>query len=208
MRAMKDRARRHLPRAMQALALAIVATLAATYLPLAAVERGRGAQVATVVRGVHSWWNARDAVFGVRWSNLQLIDPPLASPTRLGELPSWAEPPEPPFPEAAILRVGTLAAGWPFPTLRARWTVTTRARNFPMPAEVDDQDTSIRYATESLLTGARGGGPEEKSILWAGVVGNLILFGTAAWLALAAVARLRARVAATRPEGAEAAPSR
>lgn len=202
MRAMTNRRRHLVSRLVQSLALGLVATAATTYLPLVAVERGHGARIAMVTRGVHPWWNARDEVFGVRWSNLQLIDPPLATPTRVGELPGWAEPPEPPFPESAILRVGTLAAGWPMPVLRARWTVATRARNFPVPAEVDDQDTSIRYATESLLTGGRGGGPEDRSILATGAMLNTAIYAGVAWLALVGAARL------TRRAGGEAAPSR
>ena len=94
-----------------ALVIGAVATAATTRLPLHLVDRGHGGQIRTVHRGVHAWWHARDHAWGLRWSNLQLIDPPLSTPVWEGELHGWEEPPAPPYPAAQIYRVGTLASG-------------------------------------------------------------------------------------------------
>lgn len=160
-----------------ALVVGAVATAVSTFMPMYLVERGHGAQVATIHRGVHGWWLATDSVFGLRWSNLMLIDPPLSEPVWSGELHGWQEPPPPPYPQAQFLRIGTLAAGWPLPALSMRWTVTSPTRNFPVPAEVDDADTSIVYAAESALTGSRGGGPEQVDVLWVGTLFNVVFYG-------------------------------
>lgn len=160
-------------------AAGVVVTLACAFLPLMLVERGNGARIATIHRGVHGWWNARDEVFGMRWSNLQLMDETLSTPLDDGELPGWAEPPAPPYPEGPILRVGTLALGWPKPILRLRWTVATTKQNFPMPAEVDDQDTSIVYAAEDFMQRNRAGGPQERTVLWSGALFNTAMFAIA-----------------------------
>lgn len=171
----KGRAR--LVRITVAAVIGVVAAALSTYLPIYMVERGRGAQITTIHRGVHAWWMATDAVFGLRWSNLMLIDPPLSSPVWDGEVHGWQEPPPPPYPQAQFVRIGTLAAGWPLPALSMRWTVTSTTRSFPVPAEVDDGDTSIVYAAESARTGNRGGGPDEVRPLWFGVVFNIIFYG-------------------------------
>jgi hypothetical protein len=169
-------ARSRVIRIAVALAIGLVATAVATYLPMYMVERGQGATVGTIHRGVHGWWHARDRVFGLRWSNLMLIDPPLSTPLWDGEIHGWEEPPPPPYPAAQFLRIGTLAAGWPLPALRMRWTVTSMTRSFPVPAELDDADTSIVYAAESALTGSRGGGPEQVEVLWFGAIFNVVVF--------------------------------
>ncbi|MFZ9880349.1 MAG: hypothetical protein ACO3QC_02980 [Phycisphaerales bacterium] len=163
-----------------AIAVGILATLACAFLPVLLVERGHGARITTVHRGSHGWWNARDEVFGMQWSNLQLMDETLSSPLDDGELPAWAEPPPPPYPEGPILRVGTLALGWPKPVLRLRWTVATLKQNFPMPAEIDDQDTSIVYAAEDFMQRNRGGGPQERTVLWSGALFNTAMFACVA----------------------------
>jgi hypothetical protein len=159
-----------------ALALGMVATAIMTYGPLNAAHRGRGATIRTIHRGHHGWWHARDAVFGVRWSNLMLIDPPLSSPIWEGEMHGWEEPPPPPYPEVAFLRIGTLAAGWPLPTVSMRWTVTSTDQSFPVAAELDDLDTSIAYAVESVRTGRRGGAPHEVRLLWPGILFNIAFY--------------------------------
>lgn len=163
-----------------AIAVGILATLACAFLPVLLVERGHGARITTVHRGSHGWWNARDEVFGMQWSNLQLMDETLSSPLDDGELPAWAEPPPPPYPEGPILRVGTLALGWPKPVLRLRWTVATLKQNFPIPAEIDDQDTSIVYAAEDFMQRNRGGGPQERTVLWSGALFNTAMFACVA----------------------------
>lgn len=165
-------------RLVVALVIGLAATALSTWLPMYMVERGNGAQTRTVHRGVHGWWHARDRVFGLRWSNLMLIDPPLSSPVWEGELDAWEEPPPPPYPtEVQFLRIGTLAAGWPLPAISMRWTVTAMNRSFPVPAELDDADTSIVYAAESALTGNRGGGPDEVRVLWFGAIFNVVFYG-------------------------------
>ena len=196
MRAMK----KHLLRAVVASIAGAVATVAMTYLPIHQVNRGQGARQATIFRGEHVWANARDEVFGVRWSNLRLLDERLLSPVRDGELPAWAEPPHGPYPDGVMYRVGTLAAGWPFPSLQARWIVTDRERKFPVPADLDDQDTSIYYAADDFVNGNRGGGPTEVGILWKGALADFAIYAAAAWLLLGVRARL-----VSRREGAAAA---
>lgn len=175
MRAMPN-GRARLVRIAVALAIGLVAAAVSTFMPIYLVERGNGARIETIHRGVHGWWHARDQVFGLRWSNLMLIDPPLSSPVWDGELFGWEEPPPPPYPQAQFIRIGTLAAGWPLPAVSMRWTVTTTTRSFPVPAELDDGDTSIVYAAESALTGNRGGGPDEVRVLWLGAVFNVIFY--------------------------------
>jgi hypothetical protein len=196
MRAMK----KHLLRAVVASIAGAVATVAMTYLPIHQVNRGQGARQATIFRGEHVWASARDEVFGVRWSNLWLHDERLLSPVSDGELPSWAEPPPGPYPDGVMYRVGTLASGWPFPSLRARWIVTDVSRNFPVRADVDDQDTSIFYAADDFVNGNRGGGPTEVGILWKGALADFAIYAAAAWLLLGVRARL-----VIRREGAAAA---
>ena len=196
MRGMK----KHILRAVVALIAGAVAVGAMTFLPIHQVHRGHGARITTIFRGTHVWANARDEAFGLAWSNLQLLDQQLLSPVREGELPAWAEPPPPPYPDGALLRIGTLASGWPFPALRMRWTVTTTGQNFPVPAELDDQDTSIAYAAEDFTKGNRGGGPQEIAVLWRGALANLGLYATTVWVLLS----LRATLV-TRRAGAAAA---
>ena len=187
-----------------ALAVGLIATAISVFMPMYLVERGHGAQVTTIHRGVHGWWLATDAVFGLRWSNLMLIDPPLSEPVWSGELHGWQEPPPPPYPQAQFLRIGTLAAGWPLPALSMRWTVTAPTRSFPVPAELDDADTSIVYAAESALTGSRGGGPEQIGVLWVGAVFDVVFYG-AIVVGPLALARRFARGDLTRPAASAAA---
>lgn len=189
-----------LPRTLLAAVVGAVATGAMTYLPIYLVDRGQGARITTIYRGTDSWFNARDKAFGLAWSNLQLIDRPLTSPITDGELPAWAEPPPPPHPEGPLLRIGTLASGWPLPALRARWTIVTLDRNFPVPAELDDQDTSIYYAAEDFMKGNRSGGTAEVTVLWGGALANFAIYTAAAWLLLG----LRARVVIRREAAAGA----
>lgn len=196
MRAMKTL----LLRTLLAAVVGAAATGAMTYLPIYLVDRGQGARITTIYRGTDGWYNARDEVFGLRWSNLQLIDQPLTSPIDEGELPAWAEPPPPPHPEGPLLRVGTLASGWPFPVIRARWSIATLDRNFPVGAELDDQDTSIYYAAEDFMKGNRAGGPDEVTVLWGGALANFAIYATAAWVLLG----LRARVVIRREAAAGA----
>lgn len=159
-----------------ALVVGVLATAVTARLPLHLVDRGHGGRIRTIHRGTHGWWHARDYAWGLRWSNLQLIDPPLSTPVWDGELHGWEEPPPPPYPEAQFFRVGTLASGWPLPVLRMRWTETDLRRPFPVPAELDDGDVSIWNATDSALHGSRGGPPKEKGILWFGAVANTIFY--------------------------------
>ena len=186
-------------RSLLAVTAGAAATGAMTYLPIYLVDRGEGAKITTIYRGTDGWYNARDKTFGVAWSNLQLIDQPLTSPLTEGELPAWAEPPAPPHPEGPLLRIGTLASGWPLPAIRARWTITSLDRNFPVPAELDDQDTSIYYAAEDFTKGNRGGGPDEVAILWSGALANFAIYAAAAWVLLGVRARLVIRREAVAP---------
>ena len=204
MRGMKT----HLLRAVVALIAGAAATAAMTYLPIHQVNRGHGARQTTIFRGEHVWANARDEVFGVRWSNLRLLDERLLSPVNEGDLPAWAEPPQGPYPAGVMFRVGTLAAGWPYPAMRARWIVSTLDRNFPVPADLDDQDTSIYYAADDFVHGNRGGGPTEILILWTGALANFAIYAVAAWMVLVIGRKVLPRVRArpvTRREGAAAA---
>ncbi|MFM1868139.1 MAG: hypothetical protein RL591_1547 [Planctomycetota bacterium] len=190
-----------LPRATTSLGLhsaaavvfGVIATALMTYVPLQQVDRGRGAQIRQIYRGEYAWVNARDEAFGLAWSNLQLSPTRMTTPLTDGDLPSWAEPPPPPYPDVQFLRIGTLASGWPFPTVAFRWTVTTTKRNFPIHAELDDGNTSISHAAESVLTGGRGGAPEERRVLWVGALANVATFATAAFLLLTLVARMKGR---------------
>ncbi len=176
-------------------AIGLLATLACAFLPPLFIERGNGARITTIHRGVHGWWNSRDAVFGMWWSNLQLMDETLSSPIVDGELPAWAEPPPPPYPEGPIYRVATLALGFPQPILSLRWTVSTTKQNFPMPAALDDQDTSIVYAAEDFLQRNRAGGPGERRILWGGVLVDTACFAACAWAMIARARRVTRRAA-------------
>jgi hypothetical protein len=71
--------------------------------------------------------------------------------------------------------------------------VTTTKRNFPIHAELDDGNTSISHAAESVLTGGRGGAPEERRIVWAGALANVAIFAAAAFVVLTVVARVKRR---------------
>ncbi len=172
----KSRLRGSLVRLTIALCVGVAATAFSAFLSLYMVERGQGARISTVHRGLYGWWNARDSVTGAHWSNLQLMDTPLGTPLYEGELAPWEEPPPPPYPQAQYLRIGTLSVGWPRPVLAMRWTVTSLTRSFPVPAELDDGDTSIAYAAESALTGNRGGGPDETTLIWSGIAIDVVLF--------------------------------
>jgi hypothetical protein len=178
-----------------ALVLGVVAMAGMTYLPMHLVHRGKGASVRQVRRGVHEWWHARDAVFGVRWSNLMLNDQPLSIPMWDGEMHGWEEPPPPPYPVAQFVRIGTLAVGWPLPTVAMRWTVTSTNQSFPVPAELDDADTSLPYAVESATTGRRGGKPQEIRLLWMGIAFNTVFYGAVLVGPLALARRLARRTA-------------
>ncbi|MEY3142587.1 MAG: hypothetical protein RLY21_1080 [Planctomycetota bacterium] len=196
MRAMKTL----LLRGVLPLLVGAAATAAMAYLPIYLVDRGQGARITTIYRGTESWFNARDEAFGLHWSNLQLVDQPLSSPITEGELPAWAEPPPPPHPEGPLVRIGTLASGWPFPVVRARWSIATLDRNFPVGAELDDQDTSIYYAAEDFVKGNRAGGPDEVTILWGGALANFAIFA----LAVSVLIDLRIRIVTRRATAAAA----
>lgn len=167
-----------------AVVFGIIATVLMTYIPLQRVDRGEGAKIRQIYRGEYAWVNAQDRALGLAWSNLQLMPTRMTTPLLDGELPAWAEPPPPPYPDVQFLRIGTLAVGWPLPTVAFRWTVTTTKRNFPIHAELDDGNTSISHAAESVLTGGRGGAPEERRVLWVGALTNLAIFATAAFAIL------------------------
>lgn len=174
-----------------ALAVGAVATVISVFAPLATVERGRGAICWTIHRGHHLWFVAADEVPGLRWWNLQLSEQPLLNEFHDGEVAPWAEPPtEPPVP-VHLLRIAQLGAGWPEPALRIRWTVDTPKQAFPMPAEIDDQDTSIVYAAEAFL-GMRPGGPAERTILWRGALIDTVFFGALSLVALGVVRQVAA----------------
>lgn len=176
-----------------AVVFGVIATALMTYLPLQKVDRGRGAQIRQIYRGEYAWVNARDEAFGLAWSNLQLSPTRMTTPLTDGDLPRWAEPPPPPYPDVQFLRIGTLASGWPLPTVAFRWTVTTTKRNFPIHAELDDGNTSISHAAESVLTGGRGGAPEERRIVWVGALANVAMYAAAAFVVLTVVARVKRR---------------
>lgn len=195
MRGMKT----HLVRAALALIVGAAATVVMTYLPIYLVDRGQGAVITTVYRGTDRWFCARDEVFGLRWVNLQLMDEPLTTPLDDGALPAWAEPPRGPHPSAEMFRVATLASGWPLASMRMCWTVRTTNQNFPVPAELDDQDTSIYYAAEDFVKKNRGGGPGEVTVLWGGAVADFAAYTAAAFVLLKVLGLGRKR-AATRPE--------
>jgi hypothetical protein len=179
--------------AVAAVVFGVIATALMTYVPLQQVDRGRGAQIRQIYRGEYAWVNARDEAFGLAWSNLQLSPTRMTTPITDGDLPGWAEPPPPPYPDVQFLRIGTLASGWPLPIVAFRWTVTTTKRNFPIHAELDDGNTSISHAAESVLTGGRGGAPEERRILWVGALANVAIFAAAAFVVLTVVARVKRR---------------
>jgi len=153
---------------LSAAAFGAAGTALGTLAPLLLVDRGAGARLGTICRGTSVWFHARDEAPGLRWSNLQRQPTSLASPLVDGVLPSWAEPPPPPYPTTDFLRIGTLAIGWPLPTLVLRWTVTDPKQLFPVAAQLDDQDTSVAYAAS------------EWWIHWPGVLANLVIF-SAAW---------------------------
>lgn len=159
-----------------AVALGLIATAATSVLPMLLLNRGAGCRLTTVFRGTDGWFVARDEVFGLRWVNLQHMSMQLLSPVEVGALPSWAEPPPGPHRTHELLRVATLASGWPEPSYRFRWVIEGDRQNFPMPAEHDDQDTSIIYAVEDALRGNRGGGPSEQGVLWPGALLNTTLY--------------------------------
>jgi len=195
-----------LPRIAATLGLALVLGLAATVLcvvlPLGRVDRGAGGQLRHVHRGEHEWFQASDHAFGLSWSNLQLAPTRMVTPLVEGDLPAWGEPPPPPYPIVPYLRIATLAAGWPFHAVAFRWTVTTTDRNFPAYAELDDGDTSIGYAAESVLSGGRGGPPDERWLLWPGLLADLALFTLIAFTLASIVTRFPRRANVTPPEGA------
>lgn len=187
-----------------ALVIGVLATAATARLPLHLVDRGHGGRIEAVHRGVHPWWLARDHAWGLRWSNLQLIEPPLSSPVWLGDMHAWEEPPSPPYPDTPVFRVATLASGWPMPVLWMRWIEADVRRPFPLPAEIDEGSGSIWTATESVLHGGRGGPPEEKRILWLGAGVNTILYAA---IAAGPIALIRRAIRGdfNRRAGAEAA---
>lgn len=159
-----------------ALAIGVLATIAMTIYPLAAVDRGHTAKIAPVFRGVYGWFNARDYAFGLEWSNLSLMTTTLGTPLYDGNLPPWGEPPPPPYPPAVVYRVGTLASGWPMRTIAFRWKVSSMKQSFPVPAELDDQDTSIINAAEDVLQKNRAGGPTEWTLLWPPAIANVVFY--------------------------------
>ena len=169
-----------------ALAVGAAATVVSVFAPLASVERGRGAVGWTIHRGHHLWHVATDEILGLRWWNLQLSEQPLRNAFHDGEIAPWAEPPVDPPAPVHLLRIAQLGAGWPEPALRIRWTVDTEKQAFPMPAEIDDQDTSIVYAAEAFL-GMRPGGPNERTILWRGAIIDTVFFAAVSLIALGAV---------------------
>lgn len=191
-----------------ALAVGLAATVGTTLVPLWWHERGHEAVRTSIYRGDTGWVYASDGVFAVRWANLQLLPERLLTPLDAGDLPAWAEPPPPPYPDTDLFRVATLAAGWPRPVLCARWVASDYTHAFPVPAEVDEGDTSLVYAAEDLLRGNRAGGPTELGVLWPGLAID-VLFFAAVWtgpvrLAIRVVRQLRGG-GVTRPEGAAAA---
>jgi hypothetical protein len=184
-------ARSRLARIAGALAVGACATIVSVFAPIATVERGRGAVCWTIHRGHHLWHVAADEVAGLRWWNLQLSEQPLRNAFHDGEIAPWAEPPlDPPAP-VHLVRIAQLGAGWPEPALRIRWTVDTPKQAFPMPAEIDDQDTSIVYAAEAFL-GMRPGGPFERTILWRGAIVDTVFFGALSLVAYGLVRRFAA----------------
>ncbi|MFM7261321.1 MAG: hypothetical protein ACKO3W_12030 [bacterium] len=182
-----------------ALGLGIIATVLCVVLPLGRVDRGAGGQLRHVHRGEYEWFHATDHVFGLTWSNLQLAPTRMVTPLVEGELPSWGEPPPPPYPSVAFLRIGTLAAGWPFHAVAFRWMVTTTDRNFPAYAELDDGDTSIGSAAESVLTGGRGGPPNERRLLWPGLLADFAFYTLAAFALVSTLPRVARWVRPVRP---------
>jgi hypothetical protein len=183
----------HVLRVSVALFIGAVATVASTLLPMLLLDRGSGCRSTTVFRGTDGWFVARDEVFGLRWVNLQHMSLQLLSPVEVGALPPWAEPPTDPHRTHELLRVATLATGWPQPAYRFRWVIEGHRQNFPMPAELDDQDTSIIYAVEDVFRGTRGGGPTEQGVLWPGALANLAAFVGAAYAFLVAYALVVSR---------------
>lgn len=186
--------------AVAALIAGALAATAMTFVPLFLVDRGHGGKISAVFRGTDGWHVARDEAFGLAWVNLQLMDTPLLSPIEDGELPHWAEPPKGPHPPAPLYRIGTLVSGWPLPSMCMRWSATTLDRNFPMPAQLDDQDTTIGSAAEDFLMKNRSGGPDKVTVLWRGALANTAIFAVPVFALLV----LRGH-AATRREAAAAA---
>jgi hypothetical protein len=68
-----------------------------------------------------------------------------------------------------------------------------------VPAELDDQDTSIYYAAEDFMKGNRGGGPDEVAVIWSGAVANAAIYAAAAWVLIGVRARLVIRREAAAP---------
>lgn len=193
-------------RAAAALAVGVSATAATTLVPLWWHERGRETQRTAIYRREYGWVFAYDEVFSVRWTNLQLLPERLLTPLDAGDIPSWAEPPAPPYSDTDLFRVATLAAGWPLPWLRARWVASEYTHAFPVPAEIDEGDTSLVYAAEDLLHGTRAGGPTELGVLWPGLLLDVLVFA-ALWAGPVRLAwrigrHLRAGRGVTRPEDA------
>ncbi len=163
-----------------ALTIGVLATVVMTIYPLMAVDRGNKAKITSIYRGEYGWFNARDFAFGLEWSGLSLMTTTLSTPLYDGELPSWSEPPPPPYPKEAQFRLGALASGWPCRTIAFRWTEWNEAsrpkKSFPAIAEYDDQDTSISYAAEDVLAKTRSGGPHETTVLLGGVIANVVIY--------------------------------
>lgn len=162
-----------------ALGLGVLATIAMTIYPLAAIDRGNTAKITTVYRGNHGWYHARDYAFGLEWSNLSLMSTTLSTPLFDGELPSWGEPPPPPYPQTPqipLYRLASLATGWPMRTMVFHWSVSSMTQSFPQQAERDDQNTSISNASEEVLGKRQSGGPYSSQVLWIGVVMNIAIY--------------------------------
>jgi hypothetical protein len=188
-----------LPRLAASIALGAILTAIFVALPILRVDRGSGGTIRRIYRGEHEWIHARDAAFGLDWPNLELAPTRMITPLVEGTLPAWAEPPSPPYPQVAFLRIGTLASGWPFRAVVFRWTVTTTTRSFPVNAELDDGDTSISSAAESVRTGGRGGPPDERRLLWPGLLANFGIFTVSALAILSTAVRVQSpRGASTR----------
>lgn len=170
--------------AIASLVIGLLTTVAMTVVPLLRADRGHGAQITQIYRGEWGWYRATDHAFGLDWSNLGLMQTTLTSPLFDGDIPAWAEPPQPPYPKVPYFRVGTLAAGWPLRTVAFRWMVSDPKQRFPIAAEVDDQDTSLGFAAENVLEGSRGGFPHERRILWQGIAVNAAIYAGSAFVTI------------------------